>query len=309
MKRRIILAGGNGFLGTVLAQYFNRSGDEVTVLTRSPKARRDGVAEAAWDGKSVADWLECMDGADVVINLCGKSVDCRYNEQNRREIIASRIGPTRALGEAIARCAKPPRVWLNASSATYYRHSYDRPNDENGEIGADPKAKDEFSVEVIRQWEDEFNRMATPSTRKVALRASIVFGRDGEAFRAFRRLARLGLGGKMGDGRQMVSWIHESDFCAAIDWIIEHDDLAGPVNVASPDPLSNAAAMRAFRQAVGMPLGLPASHWMLEIGAFVLRTETELLIKSRYVVPGKLLASGFQFRFPKFQKALEDLCG
>lgn len=307
MKRRIILAGGSGFLGNALARTFISRGDEVIILTRSPGERTDGAREVFWDAQNPGDWASLVDGAEVVINLTGKSVDCRYTEKNRRLIIESRVNSTRAVGEAIARCAKPPRVWLNASSATLYKHTFDRAADENGETGATPEAKDEFSIEVIRQWEQAFNEALTPKTRKVAMRITIVFGIGGGIFPVFRRLARFGLAGKMGSGKQFVSWIHEEDFCRAVEWIIAHEELTGPVNLAAPNPLTNAEMMRALRKTCGAPFGLPATEWMLEIGAFFLRTETELILKSRRVVPGRLLASGFQFHFADFENALRDL--
>jgi hypothetical protein len=277
------------------------------VLTRSPQSRGDGAREVFWDAKSVGEWAALVDDAEVVINLTGKSVDCRYTEKNRRAIIASRVNSTRAVGEAIARCAKPPRVWLNASSATLYKHTFDHAADESGETGATPEAKDAFSIDVIRQWERALDEASTPNTRKVALRITMVFGAEGGVFPVLRRLARFGLGGKMGTGKQFVSWIHEEDFCRAIEWLIEREDLRGPVNLAAPNPLTNAEMMRAVRNACGAAFGLPATEWMLEIGAFFLRTETELILKSRRVAPGKLLASGFQFRFPNLENALRDL--
>lgn len=307
MNKRIILAGGSGFLGTALARRFIAAGNEVIVLTRSPREHRDGAREILWDAKNLGDWAALVDGADVVINLTGKSVDCRYTENNRRAIIASRVDSTRVVGQAMARCAKPPHVWLNASSATLYKHTFDHAADESGETGATPEAKDEFSIEVIRQWEDALNEAATPATRKVALRITLVFGADGGVFPVLRRLARFGLGGKMGSGKQYVSWIHEEDFCRAVEWLIAHEDLSGPVNLAAPNPLTNAEMMRLMRKTCGAPFGLPAAEWMLEIGAFFLRTETELIIKSRRVVPGKLMASGFQFHFPQLENALRNL--
>jgi hypothetical protein len=306
-KRHILLAGGGGFLGTILGKIFLAHGDEVVVLTRSPRDRADGAREVAWDAKTIGDWAKLLDETDVVINLTGKSVDCRYHERNRREIIASRVDSTRVIGEAIENCARPPRVWLNASSATVYKHTFDRRMDETGEIGATPEAKDAFSIEVIRQWEQAFTAAKAPATRKVALRAALVLGREGGAFPVFRRLARLGLGGAMGDGRQLFSWVHAEDFCRAIEWIMGRDDCDGIVNIAAPDPLPNHETMRLIRQACGRSFGLPAKKWMLEAGALLLRTETELLIKSRYVVPGKLVASGFQFKFPTLREALADL--
>jgi hypothetical protein len=307
MKQKIILAGGSGFLGNALARKFTANGDEVIVLTRSPKSRGDGVKEVFWDANSVGEWATHVDGADVVINLTGKSVDCRYTKKNRRMIIESRVNSTRAVGEAIAQSAKPPRVWLNASSATIYKHVFDHAMDESGETGATADAKDEFSIEVIRQWERALDTATTPNTRKVALRITMVFGAADGVFPVLRRLARFGLGGKLGSGKQYVSWVHVEDFCRAIEWLIERDDLSGPVNLAAPNPLTNADMMRLVRKACGAPFGLPATEWMLEIGAFFLRTETELILKSRRVVPGKLLASGFHFHFSDLENALRDL--
>jgi len=329
--KRIILAGGSGFLGNALAKNFLSQQWEVIVLTRSPRERGDGAKEIAWDAKSLGDWAKLVEGADVVVNLTGRSVDCRYTEKNRREIIASRVDSTRVIGEAIARCAKPLRVWLNASSATIYRHTFDRAMDENGETGATLEAKDEFSIEVIRQWERALSadytagvgqasrlspsenthevrdrRDACP-TRKVALRITLVLGADGGVFPVFRRLARFGLGGRMGSGKQFVSWIHVEDFCRAVQWIIAHENLSGPINLAAPNPVPNAEMMNTLCKVCSAPFGLPATEWMLEIGAFFLRTETELILKSRRVAPGKLIQSGFEFRFPLLRDALEDL--
>ena len=305
---RIILAGGSGFLGNALARKFVARGDVVIVLTRSPKNRADGAKEIAWDAKSLGDWKKFVDGAEVVINLTGKSVDCRYNEKNRRELISSRVDSTRIVGDAIARSANPPRIWLNASSGTIYKHSFDKPMGEDGETGATPEAKDEFSIEIIRQWENALAEAPTPKTRKVAMRITLVFGKNGGVFPVFRRLAKFGLAGALAGGRQMFSWIHEEDFCRAVEWILAKEDLSGAINISAPNPVSNREAMRLVRRACGVPFGLPAAKWMLEIGAFFLRTETELLIKSRYVVPKKLPASGFQFQFPELRGALADIC-
>ena len=305
--KRIILAGGSGFLGNALAKTFLAKNCEVIVLTRSPRERSDGATEFFWDAKTPGDWAKFLDGADVVINLTGRSVDCRYTEKNRREIISSRVDSTRAIGETIARCANPPRVWLNASSATIYKHTFGAAHDESGETGAAPEAKDEFSIEVIRKWEDALNQANTSRTRKIALRITLVFGADGGVFPVLQRLARFGLGGRMGSGRQFVSWIHIKDFCRAIEWIIERENLSGPINLAAPNPVTNAQMMKLFRDACGAPFGLPATEWMLEVGAFFLRTETELILKSRNVVPGKLRASGFEFHFPQLREAIENL--
>lgn len=307
-KKRIVLAGGSGFLGNALSKKLLAKNYEVVVLTRSPRGRSDGVKEIVWDAKTFGGWAALINGAEAVINLTGKSVDCRYNEKNRREIISSRVDSTRALGEAIAKCSQPPRVWLNCSSATIYKHKFDTPMDETGETGATPEAKDEFSIEVIRKWENALNEANTPRTRKVALRITLVLGKDGGVFPVLRRLARFGLGGKMGSGKQFVSWIHEEDFCRAVKWIIANENLSGAVNLAAPNPLPNRETMRLIRKACSAPFGLPAMEWMLEVGAFFLRTETELILKSRRVVPGKLTASGFQFQFPDLRGALKNLC-
>lgn len=308
--KRIVLAGGSGFLGRVLAEYLTARGAETVILTRAPRVGTK-VREVAWDGKTVGDWLKEIDGAAAVINLAGRSVDCRYHARNRRLILDSRIDSTRVLGEAVACCAKPPRAWLNSSTATIYKHTFGPAWDESGEIGGTREAKDEFSVEVAVAWERVLDEARTPATRKVALRSAMVLGAGGNSvLPVMRRLVRFGLGGRMGDGRQFMSWIHEEDFCRAVEWILEHENLHGPVNLAAPHPLTNAELMRTVGRVCGFgPCGLPAAEWMLEVGAFVLRTETELLLKSRRVVPGKLLADGFAFRFPEMATALRELEG
>jgi uncharacterized protein (TIGR01777 family) len=305
--KRIILAGGSGFLGQALAKRFCEGGSEIIILTRAPRGRADGVKELSWDGKSLGEWAQVVEGAEAVINLTGRSVDCRYTAANRRLIVASRVDSTRVLGEAIARCTQPPRVWLNSSSATIYKHTFTTPMDEAGEMGATPEAKDDFSVEVIRQWERALDEARTPATRKIALRITMVFGTAGGVFPVLRRLARFGLGGRMGSGQQFVSWIHIADFLRAVEWLLAKDAFNGPVNLAAPHPLPNAEMMKLMRQAVGMPIGLPATEWMLEAGAVFLRTETELILKSRRVVPGRLLAAGFPFQFAEMGAALRNL--
>ncbi len=306
--KRLLLAGGSGFLGTVLAEYFQQIGYDVAILTRSPRSRANGVREVAWDAGSPGEWVRELEGAAAVANLTGRSVDCRYHARNRKEILDSRIRSTHAIGEAIARCESPPAVWLNASTATIYKHTFGPAWDESGEIGATREAKDAFSIEVATAWEHAFNEASTPETRKVALRSSMVLGLGrNSVFPALRRLARFGLGGKMGNGRQFVSWIHQTDFCRAIEWIVTHPQLTGPINVAAPNPVSNTETMTIFRKVCGLPFGLPAIEWLLEFGAFFLRTETELIIKSRRVIPRCLLESGFEFYFPHLREAVEDL--
>jgi uncharacterized protein len=307
--KRIILAGGSGFLGRALAAHFRNAGWEVVILTRSPKQPDGSIREVAWDARTLGDWARELDGATAVINLTGRSVDCRYNAKNRKDILESRVFSTRVVGEAIARCKEPPRVWLNSSTATVYKHTFDRDMDESSrEMDSVNEAKDAFSVEVAQAWERALNEAQTPRTRKVALRTSMVLGLGrNSVFPVLRRLTRFGLGGRQGSGKQFISWIHETDFCRAVEWIIAHDNLAGPVNVCGPNPLPNAEMMKMFREVCGAPFGLPATEWMLEVGAFLLRTETELILKSRRVVPRRLLESGFEFRFPFFREALENL--
>jgi uncharacterized protein (TIGR01777 family) len=306
---KIILAGGSGFLGQVLAKHLSDQGFEIGILTRAPKPRVDSFRELPWDGKTHGAWVRELDGAAVVINLAGRSVDCRYHPGNRKLIMDSRVDSTRALGTAISQCSTPPPVWLNSSTATIYRHSFDRPMDEStGEIGATPEAADAFSVEVARAWEQALDDAPTPRTRKVALRTAMVLGTGrNSVLPVMRHLVRFGLGGPMASGRQYMSWIHQADFCGAIDWLIKHENLFGPVNLATPNPVPNCEFMKTLRDQCGVPFGIPSPRWMLEIGAILLRTETELIIKSRRVIPGKLQTSGFEFRFPQLAAAVADL--
>jgi uncharacterized protein (TIGR01777 family) len=298
----IILPGGAGYLGKALAQGLLAEGFLPVILSRGAKVDDGPVRYLRWDGERLDDWADEFEDARAVINLAGRTVNCRYNEVNKAEIFRSRLASTKVVGEAIAGCRNPPPVWLNASSATIYRDA-DRSMDEHtGEIG------DGFSVEVCRKWEAEFERAVTPATRKVALRMAMVFGPGkGGVFEAFHNIVRLGLGGTLGGGGQYVSWIHLDDFIRAVVWLIENEDFSGPVNLSSPNPLTNRDFMAIFRALCGQPIGLPATAWMLEIGAFFLRTETELLLKSRRVVPARLLDAGFSFEFPDFAAALEDI--
>ncbi|MBE0539761.1 MAG: TIGR01777 family protein [Verrucomicrobia bacterium] len=308
--RRIILAGGSGFLGQALARHYLASGLEVVSLTRTPQPASSGVRQIAWDGRTLGLWARELEAAEAVINLAGRSVNCRYHERNRRVILESRLNPTRVLGEAINQCAKPPCVWLNSSTATIYKHNFGPAWDESGEIGGTPEAKDEFSVAVATAWEQAFDEAETPNTRKIALRSAMVLGHGANSvFPVLRRLVRCGLGGKMGSGRQYVSWIHQEDFCRAIDWLLQAEQFSGVVNLAAPNPVTNAEMMRTLREICVVPIGLPATRWMLEAGAFLLRTETELILKSRRVIPGCLAAGGFEFRFPILRRAFENLCG
>jgi uncharacterized protein (TIGR01777 family) len=308
---RIVIPGGSGQVGTLLARAFLRDGHDVAVLSR--RAVSSPWRTVRWDGVRLGEWQREIDGSDAVINLAGRSVDCRYNARNRREILDSRVNSTRVIGEAVAGATRPPRVWLQASTATIYAHRYDAPNDEHSGIlgGDEPEAPSawRFSIDVARAWEHTFNEMATPHTRKVVMRSAMTMSPDpGGVFDKLARLTRLGLGGRAGDGRQYVSWVHESDVIAAVRWLIAREDLDGVVNIASPTPLAYAEFIRILRGCCGVRVGLPTPRWMLEIGAFFMRTETELILKSRRVVPARLLEGGFTFRFPTWPDAARDLC-
>jgi uncharacterized protein (TIGR01777 family) len=305
-----VIAGGSGQIGTILARHFFAQGHSVTVLARHLQTAP--WRTAVWNGVGLGGWTVEIDGADVVINLAGRSVNCRYTEKNRRMIRDSRVYATQAIGLAIEQAEAPPRVWLNASTATIYRHALDRPMDEaSGEVGGGEPGADQswrFSVEVAKAWEEALGAARTPATRKVALRAAMVMSPDrGGIFDTLLRLTRLGLGGAAASGRQYVSWIHHADFVRAVELLIARDDLDGAVNVCAPEPLPNRDFMRQLREAAGAPFGLPAARWMLEIGAWAMRTETELLLKSRRVFPQRLLDAGFAFQFPRWPEAVRDL--
>jgi hypothetical protein len=308
MKPHMVLAGGSGFLGSVLSDYFFELDWDVTVLTRRHRPQSRTSRDVIWDGVNLDAWTKELEGARSLINLSGASVNCRYHARNRKRILDSRIDSTQTLGEAVARCKNPPEVWLNSSTATIYKHTLGPAWTETGETGATPAAKDKFSIEVANAWEDVFNAVRLEKTRKVLLRSAMVLGHaQNSVFPMLRLLTRLGLGGRMAGGQQFVSWIHQLDFCRSIEWIINHRDQSGVFNVASPNPVRNAEMMQIFRKLYGRPFGLSASKWMLEIGSFFLRTETELIVKSRRVVPQRLLKSGFVFRFPEMEEALRSL--
>jgi hypothetical protein len=309
---KVVLPGGSGQIGAILARHFAPAGHEVVVLSRAADAP-PGARGVRWDGRSLGDWVAELDGADAVINLAGRSVDCRYTDANRRAIMDSRVESTRVLGEAIAAASAPPRVWLQSSTATIYAHRFDAPNDERaGIIGGDePDAPDtwRFSIEVARAWERTASDAPLPeSTRLVLLRSAMVMSPDrGGVFDTLLRLVRLRVGGAAAGGRQYVSWVHHEDFARAAEWLIDHDDVSGPVNIAAPNPLPNRDFMRALREAYGTRVGLPATRLMLEAGAVLMRTETELVLKSRRVVPGLLLERGFEFEHPDWPEAARDL--
>jgi uncharacterized protein (TIGR01777 family) len=310
-KLKIVLPGGSGQVGTILARHFHAQGHDVTVLSRSPKLTPWRTLQ--WDGATLdPSWTQALEGADAVIHLSGRSVDCRYTPENRRIIIDSRVIPALLLGRAIEASTNPPKLWMNASTSTFYRDARDRSQDEfTGELGgSEPGVPDtwNFSIDVARRWEEAFYASTTPRTRKIALRSSMTMSPDpGGVFSVLLGLVRFGLGGPEGSGTQFVSWIHDLDYCRATDFLIAHEDISGPVNLTAPTPLPNRDFMRALRQAWRAPIGLPAYTWMLEIGAVFLRTETELILKSRRAVPTLLLNHGFTFDHPTWPEAAQDL--
>jgi len=306
---KIIIPGGTGQVGTVLARAFHAEGHEVVVLGRSPE-KRDWRTEK-WDGKTLGPWASEIDGSNVVVNLAGRSVNCRYNEENRRQMMDSRVDSTRVVGEAVASAANAPKVWLQASTATIYAHRFDAPNDDvTGIIGGHEAGAPDtwnFSIDVATAWETA-NEAITPKTRKVLMRSAMTMSPDrGGIFDVMLGLVRKGLGGTAASGKQYISWIHDHDFIRSVYWLIEHEELSGPVNISSPNPLPNSEFMRIFRQSAGVPFGLPAMEWQLAIGAFFMQTETELILKSRRVVPKLLIESGFEFEFPDWTAACPQL--
>jgi uncharacterized protein (TIGR01777 family) len=309
--RRIVIPGGTGNVGRLLARHFHDNGNQVTVLSRHPTEAPWRMV--SWNGRALGEWVKEFDGADVVVNLAGRSVDCRYSEVNRREIIESRVESTRAIGRAIAQANRPPALWINASTATIYRHALDRTMDEatgeigGGEVDAQPTWK--FSIDVATAWERAFSEASTPGTRKLATRSAIVMIPGASWLGKLTGLMRWGLGGTEGPGTQYMSWIHQTDYIRAIEFLISHTEFEGPVNVCSPNPLPNREFLRVLRNECGALFAPPLAEWMLRVGSVLLRTEAELVLKSRRVVPGRLLDAGFKFRFPSWPEAARDLVG
>lgn len=299
--KKIVIAAGTGFLGKVLIRHFREKTDEIVILTRGNNKAVDNIRYVNWDARTLGLWTAELEGADVLINLAGRSVDCRYTPANRHEILASRIESTSVLNRAVLQCTNPPSHWLNSSTATIYRHSEDKQMDEaNGEIGSD------FSMDVAKAWEKTFFKTETPLTIKTALRTSIVLGTGGGAFPALLRLARLGAGGTQGSGRQFISWIHEEDFARAVEFIIQ-EKMKGVVNVVAPEPVRNADFMAALRKTAKVPFGLPMPEWLLKTGAAIIGTETELVLKSRNVIPKRLIELGYTFKYSNLESTFTKL--
>jgi len=296
--KKIILAGGSGFIGKALQAHLKSEGYQLVSLTRSPKHTND----VRWDGKTLGDWAAHLEGAFALINLAGKSINCRHTEQNKKAILATRVQTTQVLGAAIAAATIPPRVWMNASAAGIYPHDALQPLSEDDQtFGSD------FIADVALQWEKTFRESYTPQTRKIALRTTLVFGDDGGAFIPLKKLSQVGLGGKQGSGKQKVSWIHRKDYVKALSFLLSHDELSGPINLCVPQPTDNQTMMAALRKAVKMPIGLPQPTWLLKIGAQLIGTPPELILHGMNVIPKRLVEANFTYEFPTLAVAFDDL--
>ena len=301
----IVLAGGTGTMGRILQEHFAQAGNRVVVLTRNPaKHQRTGITFLPWNGRTIGPWANELEGATAVINLAGRSVDCRYTPKNKALILNSRVDATRVLGEALAKCKAPPRIWINLSTATIYRHAEDRPMDEiTGDIGSG------FSVDVARAWEQEFFAHSVPGVRQVAVRCAMVFSLYGGAFPRFSQLTKIGLGGRHGSGNQVVSWVHEADVAAFFQWLLDTEAIEGAINLSAPGPIQEHVLLRELRDRIKPLVAVPSPEWMLRFGAFFLGTETELVLKSRWVLPSRAAAAGFTFQYPTITSALDELLG
>lgn len=303
---KLIIPGGSGFLGLYLADYFEQKGWEVVIISRSQReSTKENIRYVQWDGKTLGPWAKELDGADAVVNMAGRTVNCRYTDENKAQILNSRLDSTKILGEAINQASTTPTIWINSSSATYYRDTRGDlpPNDEyNGQTGKD------FSMGVCQQWERAFNEAKTPDTlRKIALRTTIVLGKGGGAMGPILNLVRRGAGGKQGPGTQYISWVHIHDFSRVIDFLIENKKVDGVINCAAPYPEQNKDFMYKLRKACKQPIGIPLTVWMLKLGAIMIKTEVELILKSRKVVSKRLEELGFEFEYPNLETAFEEI--
>ena len=299
--KKLIIAAGTGFLGDVLVNHFQDKFDEIVILTRGKSRVSNKIKFVNWDAKTLSGWELELENATVLINLAGKSVDCRYTEANKKEILSSRIDSTNVLNNAVLQCENPPKHWLNSSTSTIYRHSEDKQmTEQNGDIG------DDFSMNVAKAWEKAFFETETPQTLKTALRTSIVLGKKGGAFIPLKKLTQFGLGGKQGNGNQFISWIHEEDFARAIEFVIDKE-IIGVINIVSPQPVKNKIFMSKLRTQLNVPVGIPTPKLLLQLGAKIIGTEPELVLKSRNVIPERLLKNGFGFKFKTTDEAFKDL--
>ncbi|MFK7949956.1 MAG: TIGR01777 family oxidoreductase [Saprospiraceae bacterium] len=298
--QKIIIPGGSGFLGQHLANYFSNKGFEIIILSRSTKPSKGNIYYAKWDGKTMGDWTSHFENAFAIINMTGRSVDCRYTATNKTEILNSRVDSTKIIGEAIEKTKNPPKIWLNSSTGTIYRYSEDKEmTEKEGEIG------EGFSVDVAKAWEKTFQEVKNPNVRKVIMRTSIVIGKNGGAMQPLVQLTKFGLGGSQGTGKQFISWLQVQDFCRITEYLIDNQNAEGIYNVVSPKPIRNKTFMKILRNVLHVPIGLPAMKWMIEIGAFFMRTESELVLKSRRLVPERLLSEGFEFKYVDIEEALK----
>lgn len=302
MYKKAIIAGGTGFMGQALIEALEDHFRQIIVLTRGQARKQGKVKYMHWDGKKVGAWSREVDGSDLIVNLCGRSVDCRYNEENKKEIIDSRMESTLALGAAAIMAFNPPKVWINAGSATIYEHAeHQLMTEDDGLIGHG------FSVDVCKKWEGTFNEIPVPGTRKVLFRFALVLGKKGGVLQRLLQIGRFGLAGTFARGNQKVSWVHEADFINMMLFALKNENIRGTYNCTSPHPVQNGYFMQAIRRAANLPFALPLKKWMLEAGAKILGTEVELMLKSRNVFPKRMLDEGFKFRFPYVTPALKDL--
>jgi len=299
--QRVVLAGGSGFLGTRLAEELTARNYDVVILTRKPRQSSGPVRERPWDGQTLAEWATELDGATAVVNLAGRSVNCRYTPENRRDINESRVQSTNVIGAAIARCALPPPVWVQASSLALYGDAGERVCDESAQPG------EGFPVETCLLWERAFNDAVTPRTRKVALRIGFALDAGRGALSTLERLVRCFLGGTVGNGRQYISWIHWRDLNAMFLWAIERNDLTGIFNATAPNPVTNAEFMRELRRVLHRPWTPPAPAPLVHIGSWLMRTEASLALTGRRCAPRRFLASGFPFAFNELRPALAEI--
>lgn len=296
--KKILIAGGSGFLGKVLEAYFSKKGYKIIILTRSPKKEN----HILWDAETIGNWANELESTEILINLTGKSVDCRYTEKNKKLILNSRVKSTNILGQAINLCKKSPKVWLNASTATIYEYSLTKENsEESGKYG------DDFSMNIAKSWENTFYSTINLKTRKIALRTSIVLGKNGGAIPTLKKLTKFGLGGKQGNGKQKVSWIHEQDFARAVEFIINNDNLSNSINLCVPKPTDNSTLMKSLRKVLGISFGVNQPKIVVQLGALLIGTESELVLKSRNVIPKILLDNGFKFQYTNIETALQQL--
>jgi uncharacterized protein len=291
--KKIVLAGGTGFVGNYLRDQFTQLGYEIIIISRNREC-------VQWNNE--AGMIQALENAELVINLAGKSVNCRYTEKNKQEILKSRTETTEKLGKAILKCKNPPELWINSSTATIYRHAQDRPMTEKmGEIGSG------FSVDVAKQWEESFFRFRLSKTRQAALRMAIVLGKEGGVFPVLANLVKFGLGGKQGSGLQKFSWIHIDDLFQLILFIQKKKNLTGVFNCSAPNPVDNSTLMCSLRSSMKIPIGLPSPKWLLEVGSIFIQTETELVLKSRWVLPERIVGEGFNFKYPLLKDALDKI--